>query len=180
MSDNQVVVAEGDAALGEDDVFVAGWRPLLPTTFFMSHGAMNCPFLTLTTRPVFAAATTRSVWRQRKAGICSTSRTSAAGATCLDGMDVGEHRNPERFLHLGEDAEPFVETGAAEGGDRGPVRLVVGCLEDERDTETPLQMRHQPFGAAQRRGLVLDHAGTGDEDERPFPADLYSSDCIFP
>ena len=30
--------------------------------------------------PVLAAATIRSVWRQRKAGICSTSITSAAGA----------------------------------------------------------------------------------------------------
>ena len=46
----------------------------------MSHGARNWPFLTLTARPVSAAATSRSVWRQRKAGICSTSTTSAASA----------------------------------------------------------------------------------------------------
>ena len=52
----------------------------LAMTFFMSHGARNWPFLMLTARPVRAAATIRSVWRQRKAGICRMSTTSAAGA----------------------------------------------------------------------------------------------------
>src|SRR5256886_7898724 len=42
---------------------------ILSTTFFMSRGATNCPFLTLTGLPVAAAASSRSVWRQRKAGI---------------------------------------------------------------------------------------------------------------
>src|SRR4029453_6122658 len=54
---------------------------ILSTTFFMSPGATNWPFLTFTGLPVFATARMRSVWRQRKAGICSTSSTSAAGAT---------------------------------------------------------------------------------------------------
>ena len=52
----------------------------------MSQGARNWPFFTLTTRPVLAAATSRSVCRHRKAGICSTSTTSAtariAPASC--------------------------------------------------------------------------------------------------
>jgi hypothetical protein len=49
-------------------------------TFAMSQGARNWPFLTLTARPVRAAATRRSVCRHRKAGIWSTSTTSATGA----------------------------------------------------------------------------------------------------
>src|SRR5688572_365781 len=48
----------------------------------MSSGARNCPFLRFTARPVRAAATIRSVWRERNAGICNTSATSAAGAAC--------------------------------------------------------------------------------------------------
>src|SRR3954465_10717902 len=52
------------------------------TAFFMSEGATNCPFLTLTARPVRPAAWSRSVWRQRNAGICNTSTTSATGAHC--------------------------------------------------------------------------------------------------
>ena len=51
-------------------------------TFTMSSGAMNCPFFTLTTAPVSPAATTRSVWRARNAGIWRTSQTSATRAHC--------------------------------------------------------------------------------------------------
>ena len=46
--------------------------------FFTSHGARNCPFFTLTARPVCPAAFKRSVWRQRNAGICNKSIMSPA------------------------------------------------------------------------------------------------------
>ena len=49
----------------------------------MSQGARNCPFLTLTGRPVSAAAIRRSVWRHRKAGICNASTACATGAHWL-------------------------------------------------------------------------------------------------
>src|SRR5262245_20079406 len=48
----------------------------------MSHGARNCPFLMFTVFPVRPAATSRSVCRQRKAGIWRMSRTFAAGSAC--------------------------------------------------------------------------------------------------
>ena len=44
-----------------------------------SPGATNCPFFTLMHLPVSAAATSKSVCRQRNAGIWSTSATSLAG-----------------------------------------------------------------------------------------------------
>src|SRR5438105_126620 len=49
----------------------------LSTTFFMSEGARNCPFLMLTGLPAEATAWMKSVWRQRKAGVCSTSTIAA-------------------------------------------------------------------------------------------------------
>ena len=52
------------------------------TALTISGGDTNWPFLILTARPELPAATSKSVWRQRNAGICSTSQTSAAGATC--------------------------------------------------------------------------------------------------
>src|SRR5690606_12617604 len=48
----------------------------------MSRGARNWPFLMLTTRPVRAAATSRSVCRERNAGICRTSTASATRSAC--------------------------------------------------------------------------------------------------
>lgn len=41
----------------------------------VTEAAQNCPFLTLITRPVLPAATSKSVWRHRNAGICIMSAT---------------------------------------------------------------------------------------------------------
>jgi len=46
----------------------------------MSAGARNCPFLMLTGFPEAATASMKSVCRQRKAGVCSTSTTAATAA----------------------------------------------------------------------------------------------------
>ena len=46
----------------------------------MASGERNCPFFILTVLPVLAAATSRSVCLQRKAGICRISTYSAAMA----------------------------------------------------------------------------------------------------
>src|ERR671936_47666 len=48
------------------------------TTFRMSHGERNWPFLMFTERPALATARMKSVWRHRNAGVCSTSTAAAA------------------------------------------------------------------------------------------------------
>ena len=61
------------------------WLPTsapLSRMFFVSSGERNCPFFTPTAFPVRAAAAMRSVCRQRNAGICRMSSTSAAGSAC--------------------------------------------------------------------------------------------------
>src|SRR5216684_7085514 len=55
---------------------------IFSTALLISHGERNCPFFKFTARPVFPVATRRSVCRARNAGICKTSHTFAAGATC--------------------------------------------------------------------------------------------------
>ena len=63
------------------------------TGYLMSVPLRNCAFLMFTVLPVLAAATSRSVWRQRKAGICITSTTSPTGAACqLSWMSVSRRR----------------------------------------------------------------------------------------
>src|SRR3954453_8799600 len=54
----------------------------LSTTLIMSCGAMNCAFLMFTGFPLAATAWMKSVWRARKAGVWSTSTTSATGPVC--------------------------------------------------------------------------------------------------
>ena len=99
------VVAEGDAALGDQHVRIAGARRPSPPRCFMSQGARNWPFLTLTGLPVAAAASSRSVWRQRKAGICSTSTTSATAAHCSGSCTSVTTGQPDALADLGEDRQ---------------------------------------------------------------------------
>ena len=99
----------------------------------MSQGARNCPFLTLTTLPVAAAASSRSVCRHRKAGICSTSTACATSAHCDGLMHVGQHGQSERGTDLGEDRQRLRKPDAARGRAAGAVGLVERGLVDEPD-----------------------------------------------
>ena len=64
---DQILVAERCAALGENQ---ASFPVLVTfsTALAISHGERNCPFFKFTTRPVFPAATNKSVCRERNAG----------------------------------------------------------------------------------------------------------------
>jgi len=53
----------------------------LSTTFCISHGERNWPFLMLTGLPCEATFTMKFVCRTRKAGVCSTSTTAATSAS---------------------------------------------------------------------------------------------------
>ena len=92
-------------------------QAILAATFAMSQGARNWPFFTLIGLPVSPAASSRSVWRHRKAGICRTSTACAAMAHCsavCTSVSVGQ---PVRFAHLGEDRQALADADAARGGD---------------------------------------------------------------
>jgi hypothetical protein len=58
-------------------------RRAFATTCSMSHGARNCPLLKFTGFPPRATASMKCVWRHKRAGVWSTSTTSATGATWL-------------------------------------------------------------------------------------------------
>ncbi len=131
----------------------------------MSPGAMNWPFLMLTGRPVRAAATSRSVWRARKAGIWSTSTTSATGVGLLGQVDVRQHGHVELLAHGGQYLKPALEPDAAEGGDAGAVGLVEGRLEDEGQPQAGAGLL-EPAGDVQAELAALDDARAGHDQER--------------
>jgi len=113
---DHVFVAEAGAALAQQDVCrLPAWLTLAATCF-MSQGARNWPFLMLMARPVAAAASRRSVWRQRKAGICSTVDGLGHRGALLGGMDVGQHRAAEALAQLGQDGQPLAIADAARAG----------------------------------------------------------------
>src|SRR5262249_25025133 len=81
----------------------------------------------------------------------------------------GEDGHTEPRLHVGEDLEPAIEPGPAVGPEARAVRLVVAGLEHEGHPERVrdlLEPRRDLAGMA--RGL--DHAGSGEKEERTLPA----------
>ena len=79
---DEIVVAKCRAALGKEKHLRAERVQFLGDVAHIP-GREELAFLTFTTRPVSAAARMRSVWRQRKAGICRTSMNSAAISASL-------------------------------------------------------------------------------------------------
>ena len=112
-----------------------------------------------------AAATSRSVCRDRNAGICRTSATSAAGAGLAGSWMSVRIGRPVRALTVGEHAQAGVEPGAAERGERGAVGLVERRLEDD-GTPTRAAMSCKRDADVERVRVALDHARPEDEGER--------------
>ena len=77
----------------------------------------------------------KSVWRHRKAGVCSTSTTARPRPISSSRVHVGEDRHAELALHLGQDLQALVDARAAERRAARAVGLVVARLEDEGDAE---------------------------------------------
>jgi hypothetical protein len=74
-------------------------------------------------RPVAAAASSRSVWRQRKAGICRMSQTAATSGDLRALMHVGQHRKAVVALDQGQQLEPVLQ--AVPRGPAAEVRLAL-------------------------------------------------------
>ena len=131
----------------------------------MSAGERNCPFLMLTTRPVRAAATRRSVCRERNAGICSTSAISATGAACDGSWMSVRIGTPAAARTRPRMRSPSTRPGPR--NDRPDVRFALsydalntygtpGAARDVANRERRVD----------RVRLALDDTGSGDEQER--------------
>ena len=143
--DDEIAVAEERAALGDRDVgsaLVDGREPRAPSRRRRAcpRDASTGPSSRSPALPVAPAATSRSVWRQRNAGICSTSTTSAAGAHCSGRCTSVRIGRPGRGADAVERGEPLVQARSAMRARVRAIRLVEARLEDDA-------ARHA-FGAA--------------------------------
>ena len=125
----------------------------------------------LTTRPVRAAAVSRSVCRDRNAGICRTSATSAAGRGLRRLVDVGQDRHAEPRRARARGSAGPRQPGTAERAARRAVRLVVRRLEDERHARARGRCRGWRSASLERVRLAFDHARARDEQQRRAAAD---------
>jgi hypothetical protein len=128
--------------------------------------------LTFTVRPVAAAASSRSVCRQRNLLLAAKERRDLE-----DVADLGHGRHLGRVVHVGQDRQakvaphggqlrqPLGEPGPPRAGEGRAVGLVKGALEDE------LQLRMGGAQGCERRShgpadrIALEGAGSGDQQQ---------------
>ncbi len=161
--DDQVVVAEGDAALGDEDAVVAHGCRLFDRVPRVLGGE-ELPLL-----DVDGAAGARR--RQQQVGLAAEEGGDlqhvadlGRGGALRRLVDVGEQRQPGLLAHAPQHAQPLFEPRPAVALDRAAVGLVEGGLEDERQAEAVCH-RGEPSRYVERQLLALDDAGAGDERE---------------
>ncbi len=165
---HEVVVAEARPALRQQDVLAPRGANLLDDIAHVARGEELS--LLHVDGPAASRAREEQVRLPAQEGRHLEHVEDLGGGPDLrDVVDVGEHGEARDLLHAGQDAQAFLEAGAAIRVHRGPVGLVVGRLVDERDAGGGRD-RLQPLGHHQGMRLVLDGARSPDERERcPAP-----------
>jgi hypothetical protein len=121
-------------------------------------------------RPVRAAATRRSVWRHRKAGICSTSTTAATSAYWpLSWTSVSTGRPKLARISSNTASAPSSPTPRAVAA-LGAVGFIKGCLVDEADAEPPGDLLERARHV-ERMAAAFEHARPGDQRQRQAVAE---------
>src|SRR5262245_15652153 len=167
--DDQIVVAEADAAFGDDHARVAGVGHLRDRVPDIA-GREELTFLDVDDPSGCGRGGQQiGLSREERRNLQHVGNVSG-GARLRRLVDVGEDRDVKLRLDAGEHAQPFLETRTAERAARRAIRLVVRGLEDERHLK-PAGHIDEPSSQIRRVLLALDDARPGDEDERTAAAD---------
>ena len=134
---HEIVVAERSAALGEREYIFLPASRAFSATRPISCGERNWPFFRFTILPVATAASIKSVWRQRNAGICKMSTPSPASRACASVVNVRQHRHAELRADLGERFQAGFDARPAKRLAGRAVGLVEAGLEDVKNSELP-------------------------------------------
>ena len=130
--DHQIIVAEADPPLGQHEVVVARRRGFLQDMGGIP-GGKELPLLDIH-GPRLAGDFDDEIGLPAEKGRNLQDIEDPGGRfDLLEAMDVGENGDIELLPDLLENLEPPDQTGPPVGIPGGPVRLVVGGLEDERD-----------------------------------------------
>src|SRR5258708_1817214 len=161
---DEVVVAERRPALAHHDVVLAAGLARLVDDVLHVGGREELALL-----DVHGLARARD--RMDEIGLAAKERGRMHdvddlrdGWHVLFGVHVGEDRDADRLLYLGEDLEALLHPRAANGLTRAAVGFVVRRLEDEGDAERARHLFQLPRDVHLQL-FALDHARPGDEEE---------------
>ena len=143
----------------------------LSTTFCISQGDRNCPFLIFTGLPWELAGHDEIRLPAEEGRRLQNIDDRGNLIQRRIFMHVRQYRHADLIAHLRERLQASLEPRTAETGARGAVRLVERRFEDEGDFERGGHFL-EPSGDIDHQGFALDDAGTGNQEERAILPDL--------
>ena len=159
----QIVIAEGGAALGEDNVVDFPRRQffLLRCPFPREKG--TGPFLTLIVRPVLARGHQQIGLARQKRGNLQHVADFRGGSGLGALMNISEDRHVKLFFDFRQDAQAFRGSRAAKRFQRRAVGLVIGGLENIRYAAIGGDARDL-LGHRAGVGFAFNHARPGNQE----------------
>ena len=129
---DEILIAEGSAAFGEDDFFVAGARDFFGGVGHFPGGDELAFF--------YVDDAAGAACGGKQVGLAAEERGDLQDVADFGGrvdledvVDIGEDRQPRAPFYGGQDAQALYELRAAERGDGGAIGFVVGGFEDVGD-----------------------------------------------
>jgi hypothetical protein len=177
---NQVVVAEGDASLADQDAVLVdpGFaRGRLRLGHHIAHVVGSQELSLLDVDRLAAGGHRRDevgLAAQECGGLQHVHHRGNRG-DLRHFVDVGEHRHTDLAAHIGEDAQSAVHPRAAERLAGTAVGLVERRFIDEGYLQRRAGLLQHPRGV-DRKLARFDRARTGDQEERPIEADTKPGD----
>ncbi len=161
--DDEVMIAEGRAALGDEVILGAGLAQLGRDVVHVLRGE-ELPFLHVDCAAAFGR-------RDEQVGLPAKEGGNLQDIDDLGGllhlgnvMDVGEHRAAEPFFDGSQDFQPLRQARPAKRFAAGPVGLVERRLENERNAQVGGQL-DEMLRDGHRQRLRFKNARPGDEEK---------------
>src|SRR5256885_3602268 len=172
--EDEVVVAEAEAALADEDLLVAGASRLLDDVLHLP-GREELALLDVERLALHGgiADEVRLPAEERRRLHHVDHRRDLGERRVL--VHVGEHRDADLALYGTQYFQTFFHAGAAVALARGAVRLVEGALEDVGHAESSGGL-FQLAGDIDAELLALQRVRTGNEKERPVQADVETAE----
>jgi hypothetical protein len=161
--DDEVAVAEGGAAFGEEDAGVAGGGDFFDGVAHVAGGD-ELAFFDVDGAAGVAGGEEQVGLAAEEGGDLEHVGTFGGDFAVGGLVDVGEDGETGGLGDGAEDAGAFAEAGAAEAGDGGAVGLVVGGFEDVGDAEIGGDAL-DAVGQVPGVGFRLNDAGAADKEE---------------
>src|SRR5437879_3170780 len=172
---NQVAVAEGEASLANENIFLFGSFSCFVDDVLHLFGREELALLDVD-RPAGRSHGMDEIRlaAEESRGLQHVDHRGGRLHLCL-GMHVGQYGNADLALHFRKYLQTGLHAQAAKRLARAAVRLVVRRLEDERNAERPADLLEAP-GGVDLQLARLDDAGTRDEKKRLVQTDFETTE----